>query len=368
MEPFKNLINEKGALQTAKAISRNYPEFDQKKFMQGINESLSQLELKDRVIFMATRLREFLPFDVKLSLKILKGAIKQNDKDIVGLSGFSVWPLTEYVSRFGLEEFDLSMAVLKQMTKVFTAEWAVRAFFIHNETRTLKFFNLWVNDKNEHVRRLVSEGSRPLLPWGQKLHNFVTDPMATWSLLNQLKNDESLYVRKSVANHVNDHSKNHPELIVKKLLEWKKLNPEDKNVDWVIRHASRTLIKKGHSRAFVLHGVESGEIKVLSQKIITKKIKLGQNLEVEVEVKNIHKKKLKIILDHEIHLLKSNNSYNIKCFKGKIIELAPLEEQTIQFNIPLRPVTTRIYYSGKHFWNIKVNGHSEKKLGFTLNV
>lgn len=368
MEPFKNMINEKVAQQTALAIARNYPDFNQKNFLKGMNDALLSLELKDRVIFLANRLREFLPANMKQSLKILKGAIKQNDKDTVGLSGFSVWPLTEYVSRFGLDEFDLSMSVLKEMTKVFTAEWAVRAFFIHDEKKTVKFFETWVNDKNEHVRRLVSEGSRPLLPWGQKLHSFVKDPMVTWDLLEQLKDDESEYVRKSVANHVNDHSKNHPDLVVKKLLEWKKQSSGDKNVDWVIRHASRTLIKKGHQKAFLLHGVESGLVEVITQKILTKKVNLGSVLQVEVEFKNMGKKKLKIILDHEVHLLKSNNTHNIKCFKGKSIELIPMEQKKLSFNIPLKPVTTRTYYSGKHFWNIKVNGKSEERLAFTLSV
>ena len=368
MEPFKNMINTNVALQTAKAIARNYNDFNQKNFMKGMQDSLAPLELKDRVIFLAMRLKDFLPEDQKKALKILKGAIKQNDKDSIGLSGFGAWPLTEYVARFGLEHFDLSMEVLKEMTKVFTAEFAIRAFFIHDEKRTLKYFESWVNDSNEHVRRLVSEGSRPLLPWGQKLHSFVKDPLVTWDLLESLKDDESEYVRKSVANHVNDHSKHHPDLVVKKLLDWKKTNGSDKNVDWVIRHASRTLIKKGHQKAFLLHGVESGLVEVITQKILTKKVNLGSVLQVEVEFKNMGKKKLKIILDHEVHLLKANQTHNVKCFKGKSVELEAMEQIKMSFNIPLRPVTTRTYYSGKHYWNIKVNGKSEERLAFTLTV
>lgn len=368
MEPFKNMINENVAKQTAMAIVRNYPEFDRKAFLKNIDKELAPLELKDRVIFLATKLSQFLPADLKESLPILKGAIKQNEKDHVGVSGFAAWPLTEYVSRYGLSEFDLSMGVLKEMTKVFTAEFAVRNFFLNDEKRTLKHFNNWVSDKNEHVRRLVSESSRPLLPWGQKLPSFVKDPKATWDLLETLKNDESEYVRKSVANHLNDHSKNHPDLVVKKLLEWQKSKDFNKDLDWVIRHASRTLIKKGHPKAFLLHGVEAGKVEVLSQKIVTKKVELGKVLQVEVEFKNKSSKKLKIILDHEVHLLRANNKHNIKCFKGKSIELAPSEQKKLSFNIPLKPVTTRTYYSGKHFWNIKVNGISEEKLSFTLNV
>ena len=362
------MINEKVVSQTAKAVARNYPDFNQKKFLKDIAKELLPLELKERVILVAKRLRENLPDNQKKSLRILEGAIKQNEKDNIGLSGFAVWPLTEYVSRYGLEEFDLSMDVLKEMTKVFTGEWAVRAFFLTDEKRTLKHFKKWVKDENVHVRRLVSEGSRPLLPWGQKLPGFVKDPELTWELLEILKHDEEEYVRKSVANHLNDHSKNHPDFIVKKLLSWKKENADDKNLDWIIRHASRTLIKKGHAEAFKLHGVESGKVKVLSQKILTKKVDLGKVLKVEVEFQNLGTKKLKVILDHEVHLLKANKKHNIKCFKGKSMELLPKEAKKVEFNIPLKPVTTRTYYSGQHFWNIKVNGISEDRLSFTLNV
>ncbi|MBY0413065.1 MAG: DNA alkylation repair protein [Bdellovibrionales bacterium] len=368
MEPFKNMISEQVAKDTALAISRNYPEFNQKNFLKGIKSALLPLELKDRVILIANKLHDHLPKDQKKSLKILLGAIKKNDSDDVGLSGFAAWPLTEYVALFGLEEFDLSMNILKEMTKAFTSEFAVRAFFLHDESRTLKFFKSWVNDKNEHVRRWVSEGSRPLLPWGQKLPGFVQDPLVTWGLLEVLKNDESEYVRKSVANHINDHSKNHPDLVVEKLLSWKRTNPQSKELDWVIRHATRTLIKKGHSKAFLLHGVEAGKIEVLSQKILTKKVRLGEALKVEVVFKNLSKKKIKVILDHELHLLKSNGSHNIKCFKGKSIELASGEMTKLSFNVPLKPVTTRTYYSGKHYWNILVNGKSEDRLSFVLDV
>jgi 3-methyladenine DNA glycosylase AlkC len=368
MEPFKNMINEKVALQMAQAIARSYPKFDQKNFVKNIARDLAPLELKARVIFLALRLREYLPENQKEALPILGKAIKQNETDSVGLNGFSVWPFTEYIARFGMEDFDLSMIILKEMTKVFTAEFAVRSFFLFDEKSTLKHFKLWVKDENEHVRRLVSEGSRPLLPWGQKIPNFVKNPKITWELLEILKKDSAEYVRKSVANHLNDHSKNHPDLVVEKLLEWKKSDNGSAELDWVIRHATRTLIKKGHPKAFLLHGVEAGKIAVLTQKVLTKKVKLGGALEVEIVIANLGKKPQKIILDSEISLLKANGSHNVKCFKGKGLTLAPKEEQKVTLRIPLRPVTTRTYYSGKHYWNSKVNGVSQERLAFVLSV
>lgn len=368
MEPFKNLINADLALEIAQLIARYHKNFKQDAFLKNMKLELKPLELKDRVRFMAKRLHETLPDDPKISLPILKKIIKKNEADQIGLSGFSLWPVSEYISIYGLSEFDLSMDVLKELTKAFTAEFAVRAFFLHDEARTLEFFHRWVKDENEHVRRLVSEGSRPLLPWGQKLPSFVKNPEATWELLEILKHDSSIYVRKSVANHLNDHSKNHPNFLIQKLLKWKKMHPKDKDIDWIIRHASRTLIKKGHTKAFLIFGIKPGNVKVVSQKVLTKNVELGKSLEVEIELKNLTSKNIKAILDHEVHLLRQNGKHNIKCFKGKSVELLAGKKMKLSFKIPLKVVTTRTYYPGEHFWNIKVNGQSEKKISFKLRV
>lgn len=368
MEPFKNLIGPQVAEQTAKAILRADPTFPKSQFLKNIKQELGPLELKARVKVISRRLNECLKHNTKKNLKILTSAVKQDDEDTLGLSGFAAWPVTDYVASYGIEEFEASMEALKVMTKAFTAEFAIRDFFIADQKKTLAYFNEWVEDECEHVRRLVSEGSRPLLPWGQKLHRFVEDPKHTWHLLEKLKNDESLYVRKSVANHLNDHSKNHPDFIIEKLTAWsqhKKISPE---LEWVIKHATRTLIKKGHAKAFKLHGVDTDLVEVKAQKLLTKKIKLGESLKVEVVLVNNSKKTQKFILDHEVHLLKANNKHNVKCFKGIKLEIKAQEKKTFTLNLPLKAVTTRTYYSGKHFWNSKLNGTSYEKLAFTLET
>ncbi|MDO9182726.1 MAG: hypothetical protein Q7U04_09970 [Bacteriovorax sp.] len=368
MEPFKNLFNSKSSEKIALAILRSYPKFDSKSFLKGIGPMLEPLELKERVNFLTRRLYEFLPTDPKKSIPILLKATKQNEKDTVGISQFTLWPLTHFISIYGLEDFDLSMNALKQMTKLFTSEFAVRAFFERDQALTLKFFKLWLKDENEHVRRLVSEGSRPLLPWGQKLHGFVMDPELTWVFLEKLKNDPSEYVRKSVANHINDHSKNHPEYVIEKLLTWHHSKKKTHELDWVIKHASRTLIKKGYKKAFLLHGVAASNIELLEQKILTKKIILGESLKVKITLKNHSKEPAYIILDHELHLLKSNNKHGLKVFKGKKITLEVAQVMTIEMSIPLKSVTTRVYYSGEQFWNIKINGSTQVALPFILKL
>jgi hypothetical protein len=204
------------------------------------------------------------------------------------------------------------------------------------------------------------------LPWGQKLHRFALNPKTTWELLDKLKNDPSEYVRKSVANHINDHSKNHPDFVIEKLLKWHQKKIKTDELIWLIKHASRSLVKKGFKKAFVLHGVEDDNVKLIGQKILNKKVKIGESLIVEVTLKNYSNKSSKVIIDHEIHLLKANGSHNVKVFKGKKITFKPKEKQIIEMKVPLKLVTTRVYYSGEHFWNVKINGASGKPLPFTL--
>lgn len=368
MEPFKNRINSDVTAQIAEAILRNYPDFDRWAFLKNIQRELASLELKARVHFVAEKLNQFLPKEMEKTIPFLVGAIKQNDADKIGLSGFALWPLTHYISLYGLGHFELSLNALKEMTKHFTSEFAVRPFIIKDQKGVLKYFKIWVNDENEHVRRWISEGPRPLLPWAIKLNDFVESPEITWRLLEKLKNDPSAYVRKSVANHINDHSKNHPEFVIEKLSEWKNSKKITKETDWIIKHATRTLIKKGHKKAFKLHGIFDTKIKVINQKILTPKLKLGGSLVVFVEIKNETNKSANLILDHEIHFLKANGRHTIKIFKGKKIILAPKEKKGLEFSIPLKLVTTRVYYPGKHFWNIKINGESFPPKSFLLTL
>lgn len=363
MEPFKNKINDDSVRLISKNIIRHYPEFNETLFCKNINSELSDLELKDRIKFLAKKLHLFLPKDFKLAAKILKKAVGTHST----LSGFNVWPLTEYISTYGEDELDLSLEVLKEMTKVFTSEFAVRVFLIKNPKRTIGIFKQWARDENEHVRRLVSEGARPLLPWGQKITEFVLFPQLTLDLLEMLKNDESMYVRKSVANHLNDHSKNHPDLVLNTLKAWRKSDPKNKNIEWIIRHASRTLVKKAHPKALELHGASSKKIDVLSLKIKNTHIKINECLEISVTIQNKSKTKSLVILDVDLHLLKANKSHNVKCFKGKKVSLNTEEKKLVLLKIPLKKVTTRTYYSGIQYVSCKINGTSTPRKSFKLD-
>lgn len=366
MEPFKNLLGDKAAAKIARALERAHPEFSSRAFLRNIKHDLEALELKGRMLLLAKRLEAVLPNDPRESFQILKASLQTNEEDKVGLSGFLVWPLTQFVSEYGQAHFKASMQALEAMTKVFTAEFAIRRFLINHEAQTLKTLMQWTDNDNEHVRRLASEGSRPLLPWGERLPSFIQNPEKTWPLLERLKNDPAEYVRKSVANHINDHSKHHGDWVVKNLNTWAKLAIDVKHLDWIIRHGTRTLVKKGHQGALALHGIESAGVELVSRKIVTPKLCMGDFLEVEVKIKNNLKKVAAVMIDHQLLLLGTNGKYRAKVFKGKKLALGPLETKSLRLQIRIKPVTVRKYYSGRQQWSILVNGKASKPLPFQL--
>lgn len=364
MEPFKNFLNEKAAEKIAQALHRADNKFDKKVFLKNIKQELEPLELKERSLLLAEKIKQQLPMMPKKSFPILIRALQKNESDQIGLSGFLVWPLADIVQKYGLNDFDESMKALYQITQVFTAEFAIRPFLISNPEKTIKHLSVWTKDKSEHVRRLVSEGSRPLLPWGQKIPQFVADPEMTWHLLEQLKFDSSKYVQKSVANHLNDHSKNHPEWLLNKLDDWSQAS----GLDWIIRHATRTLVKKGHPKALALHGIKPVKFKLLTHQIKNKTIYLGSALYTVLEIQNLENKTINLMIDHEIAFLKANGKHTIKVFKGKKIQILPKQKIKLELKIPLKPVTTRTYHPGTQMWSPLINGKRFDQLKFKLTV
>jgi 3-methyladenine DNA glycosylase AlkC len=218
---LKNLINEKTVSSLGQEIVEVYPLFKRSEFLR-VGKKLAPLELKARVKLLANELYVFLPADYKKALEII---LKVLNKKKMKLSGFELWPFSEFIGTYGLDHFDESMKAMYVLTQHFTSEFAVRPFILKNHVRVLKYFSKWASDKNKHVRRWVSEGSRPLLPWGGNIPLFIMNPTHTLLLLEKLKYDDELYVRKSVANHLNDISKNHPHVVIQMLRAWEKDSP-----------------------------------------------------------------------------------------------------------------------------------------------
>lgn len=362
---FKLWINDRVVTKIAKAIESEYPSFKTSEFKK-LSKKLDPLELKGRVLLITAELKKHLPDDYKKSLPILVKAMEKGE-----LTGFELWPFSEYISQFGLDHFDDSLKAMYKLTQRFTSEWAIRPFLLKDHKKVLNILSKWTDDKSSHVRRWISEGTRPLLPWGQRIPLFVMDPTHTLLFLDKLRHDEELYVRKSVANHLNDISKNHPQVVIEVLRMWVKDAPAEhqEKINWIKRHALRTLIKKGHPGALKLMGVDGkADVELGKVKLNQKKLKLGDKLTFEFTVTSTSKKKQKIVVDYAIDFVKANGKKGKKVYKLKSFDLGPKEEVTLTKSHSLKPITTMKYYSGIHHLMIQVNGEMMDKKDFFLEI
>ena len=362
---FKNLINA-GVVNTyAQILLSIDSKFDQKSFKK-MTSGLETLELKARVQLISKALHAVMGDHYPRSIeKLLK--VSRSGK----LSQFELWPITEFIRSYGLEHFDLSFQAMQDITTRFTSEFAVRPFLIQHRERGFKTLEECAIHKNVHVRRWASEGSRPYLPWGEKLKQSVIDPSPNLRILEILRFDSELYVRKSVANHLNDLAKDHPELVIQTLKRWQKEVPAgyEKELQFLLSRALRTLIKNRHPKALQLMGVSSkpNDISMGQLRLSPLKVKFGSPLSFSFEIK--HRKsapQTKIIIDYAIHFQKSNGKLAPKVFKLKNGILRGSEVLKIEKKHPFKAITTRTYYSGPHKLEIFINGRSMAIADFEL--
>lgn len=265
--PLKLLIDESAIECLALNIFYDYRQFKVDDFCKTAQQGLQSLSLMERGRHVAMALRTYLPTNYSKAVTILMNSLTPEGaySEEFGLAGFFYLPHGFFISEFGLDKshndgedpFEVSMDAMFKLTKRFTAEFAIRDFIIQQPERTLSYLEKWLDDECPHVRRLCSEGTRPKLPWGKRLQCFVQDPEPTIPFLNALKNDESLYVRRSVANHLGDIAKDHPELVFSLCEDWLKQGVSSE-VKWVIRHALRYPAKKKNQRALDLRIAAKG--------------------------------------------------------------------------------------------------------------
>ncbi len=247
--PLKLLLDQEAIAQLAENIHLVYSKFDTAGFVIDAQKDITPLGIKERGTHIAVALKEYLPADYSEAITIiLKSLTPPLDKtEGNGLAGMFYMPHCSFIAQYGLGHFDISMNAQYELTKRFTCEYSIRPFINDDEKRTMDVLYTWMSDADPHVRRLCSEGTRPRLPWATKIDSFVKDPSPTSMILNHLKNDPDLYVRRSVANHVGDIAKDHLEYALELCEEW--LEEADVNLKWVIRHALRNPAKKGNVTA-----------------------------------------------------------------------------------------------------------------------
>ena len=367
---FKHWISPALVNRIAQHFSYHHKKFDQRTFIQ-ISKKLKDLEMKDRVRLIAQELHRCLDLEFTEAVQVIRKVLQDPKPNLDELKGFDLWPVTEFIHTYGLDHWEESMQALYLLTQKFTSEFSVRPFIRNQPQKTLKQLQKWSKDPNVHVRRWTSEGSRPRLPWGEKLHLLIDDPSLTLPILENLKYDSELYVRKSVANHLNDITKDHPDLVIAILKKWIEQTPEkhQENISWISQQALRTLIKKGNAQALQLLGYKKTEsIHIQNFSIKKNKIKMGEYLEFEFELISKSNKVEKLMVDYIIHHKKANGSMSPKVFKLKSVLLKSKQKMEIRKRHAVKPITTRVYYSGIHKIEIMVNGTKLQQAEWVLQL
>ncbi|PCH71040.1 MAG: DNA alkylation repair protein [Bacteroidales bacterium] len=366
---FKDVYNEQLVENMASNMQNSWSEFKHSSFTNSIIPFLEPLSLTERSQLICTELFNHLPKSYPESLKIILNSFNLEIKtgDIKGFEGFYYMPIAAYVSQFGLEkkDFHLSINALIEITKRFTSENAIRPFIRKYPKETFQYLHQWTKDKNVHIRRLVSEGTRPKLPWASPLKEFQQDPSPVLELLEKLKEDDELYVRRSVANNLNDIAKDHPDLVVETLTHWNKTN--NKGTQWIIGHASRTLLKQGHPKALELLGFPPNvKVNVNNLEVNQSTCQLGGEIEFSFEILSSSADKQNLMIDFIVHYMKANGKTAPKVFK--LSKKSIPANDCVRFNkkISFKPISTRKYHLGQHEIEIQINGQKYGKVEFEV--
>jgi 3-methyladenine DNA glycosylase AlkC len=374
-EPFKNLINREGVAAMRRHLARAWPAFDGGRFETLAVDGLESLELKARAQHLCAALEATLPEDFDAAAAVIEASLLpvRGDEELgemrtheSGLAGWPLWPMTEFVARRGLDSPERALRCLQALTQRFTAEWAVRPFIVAHPELTFATLMRWTKDPSPHVRRLASEGSRPRLPWGLQLKGLIADPSPTLPLLEALLDDPSDYVRRSVANHLNDIAKDHPALVV----EWVVRHLPDASAERrvLLKHASRTLIKQCDARMLAAWGLGRRFAGTAALSLTPKKLRVGESLTMTLELRSSAKKAQPLVIDYAVHHVKASGERTPKVFKGWTLTLAPGESRTLTKTHSMREVTTRRYHAGRHALDLRINGQVLAEAEFDLKV
>lgn len=367
-ERLKDRYGAEVPAQIAEMIGAVHPAFDRRGFVAATLEGYEPLELMDRGRAIARTLKTFLPADYPEAVDILLRSLgpEMDGSDNFGMTPFLYLPHTIFVADNGVDFFEPSMRAQYELTKRFTAEFSIRTFLAKRQDETLERLRLWAADANVHVRRLVSEGTRPRLPWAQRLRAFQADPTPVLSLLELLKDDPELYVRRSVANNLNDIGKDHPGILIETARRWSVGASAERNR--LIRHALRSAVKRGQADAIGAMGYTAAKgIRVRDADVTPSVAQMGNIVRIGFSLVNDSDVAQSLLVDFAVHFVKANGGARPKVFKLTSVSLAPGETAQFSKAVRLDDLTTRKHYPGLHSVEAIVNGVAMKVGEFVLN-
>lgn len=341
----------------AKDVAALAPRFDRKQFLALTLEGLHERTLMQRLHQTAVALHAALPGPYEDQLVVLRALAPRIRH------GFVAVALGDFVATYGLDDFETSLDSLRFFTPFGSAEFAIRPFLIRDQARTLALMLEWTRDPDEHVRRLASEGCRPRLPWGQRLPGLVRDPAPLAPILEALKDDPSLFVRKSVANNLNDITKDHPDWVLARLESWDRSSPR---LAWIAKRALRTLIKRGDSRALAFFGAGTKAAVRTALQAKPARLRLGDPLTLTATITSTVARSQRLVVDYLVHYVKANGRASVKVFKWTELDLAPRATVTLTKRQTIRDFSTRRHFGGRHVVELQINGRRVAQTAFDL--
>lgn len=364
-EPLKNMYNPAFFEGLCPFLGKHLPRFNCREFIHRIfDRHWPDLELKQRVKHIAVALHAYLPDhfpEAARKIVTISEAIRESGNRE---QSFPMMFLADYIQIYGLNHVDESLDAMEHVTTLVSCEFAIRPFLIAAPDKTFSRMLQWSRHEHASVRRLSSEGSRSRLPWGMGVPWLKENPEKIIKLLTNLKSDPSLYVRKSVANNLNDIAKDHPELVIQVAKKWK---GSDVLTDWIVKHGCRTLLKKGDHRALALHGFnQKSESSVRNLRLSKKKVKVGEAFSFNFDFINKQKSTSSFRLEYAIDFRTAIGKTSTKVFQIKEAHFSPGIPASIVRNQSFKDLTTRKHQKGKHALHILVNGRKLASTEFIL--
>ncbi len=360
------LFNADKVAYLAGLLAAGVPGFNRTSFERAAMAKLSELELKARIHWIAEVLVEHLPREFPAAAAAIEASLPPPlDPNLADddFGDFILAPLGHYVAEHGHDHPDRALACLRQLTMRFSMEDSIRAFLENNPGQTLDVLEAWATDSNYHVRRLVSEGTRPRLPWSGRLSLPADQVM---ELLDTLHGDSTRYVTRSVANHLNDIAKDDPAAVLAALGRWRTATAQDpKELEWITRHALRTLVKAGHRETLEFLGYRPDPPVEVTLRLETETVTIGESLVFSVEM--TASEDTGLIVDYVVGFLKANGSRSPKTYKLKTFQMKAGETATLKKTHRLRgDATTYTLHPGVHDLAVQINGEQGRALAFTL--
>jgi 3-methyladenine DNA glycosylase AlkC len=341
------------------------PHFDKEQFTALIfTQNWENKELKERMRHTAQVLHHFMPANFSDAVPLILQTIQklQDEQFTVRHVEFMFFP--DYLEVYGLEDLETAARAMEQITQFISCEFAVRPFLLKYPEQMLAQMLAWSRHDHAAVRRFASEGCRPRLPWARALPFLKRDPSPILPILENLKADPSESVRRSVANNLNDISKDNPALVLELLAHWKGHSPA---TYWIVKHGCRTLLKQGHTQVLRYFGYEGDvQVEIRDFQLLTPAVAQGKDLLFSFILKNTAKTPQKVRLEYGVYYQKANQSLTRKVFKISERVYPPGEEITVTRKQSFKPITTRKYHLGPHRVSLIVNGQEKAIADFML--